>query len=425
MNITNELNTSYVPYFQPNLATLITLLKKEQEIFQKALFNEEDTNYEKVLVDEILKEKNIKIVHEKDLHIFAKQIYNYINSKNENLLTTLSSNFFFDATNEIPRELSSRLEELSNWLVEYSYTQEPRHYKNTIKMYQTMATKWNIVLPQVPESHSNEEKYHYLKKCRRLLSHCLLDSAKQLQYLIKELKLDESDIILFTLGAAGKENQELPHYILNLAVAFPEKKVKLIEIDGSFCFNQLPQSYKKSEWIPEKISDNTLSSHRFLDKDHPNLSQVIFNFFLTADSESLVAPVLHKFIEKKLNESKLVFLGIHTQAFNLQGFESLEEIYNGIKTNSSNSQNLQLYIQGGKASPRLYGSALFDKLESKYAFFCQHRYFPEYFTEEDKSEIMHLYQSKHSISFKIGSTIRDIKFEIEQTELGLKCKGPV
>lgn len=397
LNVNNSFN-------EPELYETVSALEKKLTIFYKEClrydFAARNCAIEEVLRSQIIKIKHLDNVQKEELRLFAQKIDEFIIQKQQQ-----SDN----ETTSFGADVKKELEVYSNQIV-------PELYNEICSVFQKAAKKWNLSLPPYLDSFSNEEKQHYLIECENILKPLMQNPTAQMNLLIKELELDQSDILLFNMGSGYRLDQDTPPYAIELAKQFPEKKIKIIAVDGLFGFHCLPKPYYEESWKLAKQESEELCSHRFVNNKCPNLSSVIFNFFLP-DKQEHLQQTFDTSIRNKIADNKIVIVGIHTQSYWLETFEGFETVYNGIKMNHAKAQNLQLYIQCGKGKVKLYENNCYSTLIADYDFYLKTGDLQN-LSEDDKNKIKELANNKHPLPYRIGPTMSELKFKMELNGTG-------
>jgi hypothetical protein len=144
---------------------------------------------------------------------------------------------------------------------------------------------------------------------------------KNLAMLSSKLDDDKSDIVLFALGAGDEQFQEQPNFLSKLAKQLSDKKITIYSLDI------LTQSKSL------QISQNT-KLHRI-------------QIFIPINTKNIIIAKLKKFIEKKLNEERIVLIGNHTRAPMMQDISLFANIFLCLKPSHKHESNIMLYNQVG------------------------------------------------------------------------------
>ncbi len=171
-----------------------------------------------------------------------------------------------------------------------------------------------------------------------------------------------ADCILYGYGSAGgRQHQESPPYMLELASRNPRKNYEMIHCDGSF-FNNIelsrhpdpklrnlpgrmpPHCLNSPDWIAERLPVEIRARHtRF-----SNLTIRLINKLLPRDVSNAFTDQFFKFLEKKLSRSVEIFLASHASSWYDQGV--FGHVFNLLyKMNP----NIHFYVQAGATFPVL------------------------------------------------------------------------
>lgn len=212
----------------------------------------------------------------------------------------------------------------------------------------------------------------------------------------------KSDIVVFLIGARGCEHQEFPAFLKKIARENPHLQIVIYSIGCDITNLPIAEAHFKSAGITQPcfsinqkvdvktIADLSLSDdlNTLISTEKRKLSQEQEQTFTqlpiiyTSDqfpnvklvSCFLQLPLLGSqtgylffeyafsdYIKRKLNEGAILFMGNHTQCYNLQGIPLIAQLYYKLKHEDKNprANNLQLYTQGDNKQCVVY-----DPIES-------------------------------------------------------------
>ncbi len=172
---------------------------------------------------------------------------------------------------------------------------------------------------------------------------------KQKDLFEQQLKNEESDFVLFSIGGGGYELQEIPIFIKDIAKQFPKKNIKIYSINPGREHSSLADFQTLID--KDNQNFNNVKNSDFEQYKHVNLNITLdfFRFpipYVYKEIEGNFLYILKNAILNLLKAGKIVFIGYHIRAPNItEG--GIGDVYK-IIFNSGLAKNLQLYIQAGE-----------------------------------------------------------------------------